>query len=215
MLFLFRAMDWGQRFASVDISPVQTLLHLCGLLTQDTDCFDIIHGDDVRRMRIKDDGEYSLQARSCSMMRMACESILTSIHTTLADLTHPLFTTHMPAVAAHAPRAIEYVVVGPGAGGQRWHGDTPVVLDWHLCNFNIFIMLSDDSYESTRMLRPGTSNEYTSFICKQGDLWVCPSDDIHAGAPNTTTTDRVVLFISYGENSTENVHFANAPFNHH
>jgi hypothetical protein len=76
-------------------------------------------------------------------------------------------------------------------------------------------MLSDDSHESTRMLRPDISGGYTSFLCEQGDLWLCPSDYMHAGAPNPRKTDRVVLFISYGDNSLEDVHFSEAPFDKH
>ena len=169
-------------------------------------------------MQILAQGQYTPHARRCTELILACEEVLSSIHTTLTACTHPLFDAHMLAVTSHTPRAIEYVVVGPGAPGQRWHGDTRRVrkpLRWFLRNLNIFIMLSDDSHESTRMLRPDFSGGYTSFLCEQGDLWLCPSDYMHAGAPNPRKTDRVVLFISYGDNSLEDVHFSEAPFDKH
>ena len=168
-------------------------------------------------MQILADSKYTPHAQSCTELIHACEEVLSTIHTTLTACSHPLFEAHMLAVTSHTPSAIEYVVVGPGAPGQRWHGDTRKVepWQWSLRNLNIFIMLSDDSHESTRMRRPGIPAGYTSFLCEQGDLWLCPSDYMHAGAPNPRATDRVVLFISYGDNSLKRVYFSEAPFDRH
>jgi hypothetical protein len=221
MLFLLRTIErtWGDGIGNIESALAETLLTLCGDFMQGTDEFNLIHGNNVRRMQILAEGQYRPQARSCLPLITACEEILSSIHTILASCSHPLFDAHMHAVINHKPRAIEFVVVGPGASGQRWHGDTRKVSsgpwEWFLRNVNIFIMLSNDRHESTRMLRPGLQAGYSSFVCKQGDLWVCPSDYMHAGAPNATRTDRVVLFISYGERSLQNVHFAQAPFDAH